>query len=153
MDGIARQAEVSIASLYRHFPTRDALIEAVYRQETDSLIDAAGQLAKAMRPAAALRAWLMLFVEFLGAKRGMAEALNSLIGGPDALYNGTPGRLAAPIASLVDRVVATGQFHIEVEPLDLLRAIAGVANVGHPDTSKHSAVAMVELLLKGLQKN
>jgi AcrR family transcriptional regulator len=152
LEGIAREAEVSIASLYRHFPTRDALIEAVYRKETDTLIDAAARLMIEREPATALREWLLLFVEFLDAKQGMAEALNTLIGGPDALYSGTPARLAFPIAKLVDRAVETGTFQIDVEPLDLLRAIAGVANVKHNKNWKDSAVRMVNLLLKGLRE-
>src|ERR1039457_1512600 len=86
LEGIARAAETSIASLYRHFPTRDALIEAVYRQETETLITAAARLMTEREPVTALREWLLLFVEFLDAKQGMAKALDTLIGGPDALY-------------------------------------------------------------------
>jgi hypothetical protein len=59
-------------------------------------------------PVAALHEWLLLFVDFLDAKKGMAEALSTLIGGPDALYRGTPARLAAPITALIDRAVKTG---------------------------------------------
>jgi AcrR family transcriptional regulator len=149
LEGIARAAETSIASLYRHFPTRDALIEAVYRQETETLITAAARLMTEREPVTALREWLLLFVEFLDAKQGMAKTLDTLIGGPDALYSGTPGRLASPIGALVDRAVQTGAFQIDVEPLDLLRAIAGVANVRHNNKWKNSAVLMVDLLLKG----
>ncbi|MGG3574071.1 hypothetical protein ABES80_16570 [Bacillus gobiensis] len=76
-------AEVGIGTLYRHFPTRDALIEAVYRQETDTLIDAAAQLMMEREPVAALREWLLIFVDFLDTKKGMAEALSTLIRGPD----------------------------------------------------------------------
>ena len=151
LEGIAREANVSIASLYRHFPTRDALIEAVYRQETDALINAAAWLMTEREPATALREWLLLFVEFLDAKQGMVEALDTLIDRPDALYSGTPGRLASPIAGLVDRAVETGAVRIDVAPLDLLRAIAGVANVRHNNYSKDAAVRMVDLLLRGLQ--
>lgn len=151
LEGIAREADVSIASLYRHFPTRDALIEAVYRQETDTLINAAAQLMTEREPATALREWLLLFVEFLDAKQGMAEALNTLIGGPDALYSGTPARLATPVTALVDRAVETGAFRVDVDPIDLLRAIAGVANHTSNANWKQSAVRMVDLLLKGLQ--
>jgi AcrR family transcriptional regulator len=150
LEGIAREAEVSIASLYRHFPTRDALIEAVYRQETDTLIDAAARLMAVREPATALREWLLLFVEFLDAKRGMSEVLNTLIGGPDALYSRTPARLASPIAALADRAVETGAFQIDVEPIDILRAIAGVAYARHNNDWKDAAVRMVDLLLKGL---
>jgi AcrR family transcriptional regulator len=152
LEGIARDAETSIASLYRHFPTRDVLIAAVYRQETDLLVDAAARLATDREPVTALREWLLLFVDFLDAKQGMADALNTLIGGPDALYSGTPGLLAAPITTLIDRMVATNHVDVDVEPLDLLRAIAGVANVKRKSGSKASSIRMVDLLLKGLQE-
>jgi len=151
LEGVARDAKISIASLYRHFPTRDNLIEAVYRQETDTLIEAAGRLTKELEPMTALREWLLLFVEFLDAKQGMAEVLNTLIGGPDSLYNGTPARLNSSIAMLVERVVEIGDCQVEIEPLDLLRAIAGVANVKHNRNWKDAAVRMADLLLKGLR--
>jgi AcrR family transcriptional regulator len=153
LEGIARRAEVSIASLYRHFPTRDALIEAVYRQEADKLIDAAPRLIDEQEPVMALRAWLLLFVDFLDAKQGMSEALNTLICGPDAPYRGTPGRLALPIAALVEGAVRGGALRVDVEPLDLLRAIAGVADVRHNRDWRNSAIRMVELLLRGLRPN
>jgi len=152
LEGIASEANVSIASLYRHFPTRDALIEAVYRQETDTLIDAAAKLIVEKEPRTALRDWLLLFVEFLDAKHGMAEALNTLIGGPNALYSGTPGRLSSPITMLVGRAFPRGGERIDVEPIDLLRAISGVANHTANTQWKQSAIRMVDLLLKGLEE-
>ena len=153
LEGIAREAEVSIASLYRHFPTRDALIEAVYRQETEMLIEAATELMAHREPEAALREWLLLFVEFLDAKRGMAEALNTLIGGPDALYSGTPARLAAPITALVARMAEKRAPRLDVEPLDLLRSIAGVANHNANPNWKKSAIGVADLLIRGLHND
>jgi hypothetical protein len=82
---------------YRHFPTRDELISAVYQQEVDMLIEAADQLMTEREPATALREWLMLFVDFLDAKYGMAEATDTLIDGPEPLYSRTPHRLDVPI--------------------------------------------------------
>jgi len=151
LDQIARAADVGIGTLYRHFPTRDALIEAVYRQETDRLIDAAARLMAEREAMAALREWLLLFVDFLDAKQGMAAALDTLIDGPDALYRTTPSRLAAPIGALVDHAARAGTLRSEIEPLDLLRAIAGVAKVRHAAYSKDAAVRMVDLLLRGMQ--
>ncbi len=110
LEHIAREADVSIATLYRHFPTRDELIAAVYQQEVTALIEAADQLMAEREPAAALREWLMLFVEFLDAKHGMAEAMDTLIGGPEPLYSRTPHRLDVPIKALVAGGVATGVF-------------------------------------------
>src|SRR5215472_848185 len=107
LEHIAREADVSIATLYRHFPTRDELIAAVYQQEVTVLIEAADQLMTDREPVAALREWLMLFVEFLGAKHGMAEAMDTLIGGPEPLYSKPPQRLDTPVKALVARGIAT----------------------------------------------
>ena len=151
LEEIARKAEVGIGTLYRHFPTRDALIEAVYRQEADKLVEAAAGLLTQPKPAAALRQWLLLFVQFIDTKRGMADVLNTLIGGPDALYQGTPVRLASSIEALVERAVKNGDCRTDVEPLDLLRAIGGVATLTPGKQWKQSAVRMVDLLIRGLR--
>jgi AcrR family transcriptional regulator len=151
LEQIARDADVSIATLYRHFPTRDELISAVYQQEVTTLIEAADQLMTKREPAAALREWLMLFVDFLDAKHGMAEAMGTLIGGPEPLYSKTPHRLDIPIKALVASGIATGAFRDDIEPHDLLRALAGVAHVRPSKKWKRSAVRMVDLLLKGMQ--
>jgi AcrR family transcriptional regulator len=151
LEQIAREADVSIATLYRHFPTRDELISSVYQQEVTTLIEAADQLLTKREPAAALREWLTLFVEFLDAKHGMAEAMNTLIDGPEALYSKTPHRLDLPIKALVAAGVAAGVFRDDIEPHDLLRALAGVAHVRPSRSWKRSAVRMVDLLLKGMQ--
>src|SRR5215467_2423282 len=151
LEQIAREAAVSIATLYRHFPTRDELISAVYQQEVTSLIEAADQLMTKREPVAALRGWLMMFVDFLDAKHGMAEAMDTLIGGPEPLYSKTPHRLDVPIKALVADGVATGVFRSDIEPHDLLRALAGVAHVRPSKGWKRSAGRMVDLLLKGMQ--
>jgi AcrR family transcriptional regulator len=91
LEQVARQAEVSIASLYRHFPTRDSVISAVYRQEVDTLIEAANRLVAEQESKAALREWLMLFGDFLGAKHGMADAMDTLMGGSLPTVNRSSG--------------------------------------------------------------
>jgi AcrR family transcriptional regulator len=151
LEHIAREADVSIATLYRHFPTRDQLIAAVYQQEVTALIEAADQLMAEREPAVALREWLMLFVEFLDAKHGMAEAMDTLIGGPEPLYSRTPHRLDVPINALVAGGVATGVFRDDFEPHDLLRALSGVAHVRPSENWKQSAIQIVDILLKGMQ--
>jgi AcrR family transcriptional regulator len=150
LEQIARAADVSIATLYRHFPTRDALISEVYQQEVTTLIDAADRLTAEHEPAAALRAWLMLFVDFLDAKYGMAAVMETLIGGPETLYSRTPYRLDRPVTALVGRGVATGIFRNDVDPHDLLRALAGVAHVRPGKNWKQSAARMVDVLVDGM---
>jgi AcrR family transcriptional regulator len=151
LEQIARDADVSIATLYRHFPTRDELISAVYQQEVTLLIEAANQLMTKREPAVALREWLMLFVDFLDAKHGMAAAMDTLIGGPEPLYSKTPHRLDVPVKALVAGGVAAGDFRDDIEPHDLLRALAGVAHVRPSKSWKRSAACMVDLLLNGMQ--
>lgn len=151
LEHIAREAGVSIATLYRHFPTRDDLISAVYQQEVTALIEAANELMTKRDPVASLREWLMLFVEFLDAKHGMAAAMHTLIGGPEPLYSKTPHRLDRPVTALVSRGVADGVFRDDIEPLDLLRALSGVAHVRPSETWKRQVLRMIDLLLGGLQ--
>lgn len=151
LEHIARDAEVSIATLYRHFPTRDALISAVYQQEVTELIEAAEALMAGRDAVASLRQWLVLFVEFLDAKHGMAAAMDTLIGGPEPLYSKTPQRLDTPVTALVSRGIADGLFRDDIEPHDLLRALSGVAHVRPGENWKRQALRMVDLLLGGLQ--
>ena len=151
LEHVARQAGVSIATLYRHFPTRDELISAVYQQEVTALIEEADQLMTEREPVAALREWLMSFVMFLDAKHDMAAAMDTLIGGPEPIYSKTPQRLDVPIKALVAGGVATGVFRDDFDPHDLLRALAGVAHVRPSENWKRSAVRMIDILLKGMQ--
>lgn len=88
LDEIARIAGVGAGTLYRHFPTRDALVAAVYRNETDQLVAAADRLAKMDPPVTALREWLLLFVDYIATKHGMYEVLNSIVGGTSNIYRG-----------------------------------------------------------------
>ncbi|WP_110693543.1 TetR/AcrR family transcriptional regulator [Salinicola halophyticus] len=151
LEQVAREAGVGIGTLYRHFPKRDVLLEAVYRQEIDALVDAATQLMVEREPVTALREWLLLFVDFLDTKRDMAEALSTLIRDPDALYGETPAHLASSIEALIGGVVEDGKFRSDIEPLDLLRAIAGVANIRSNNNWKESTILMVDVLIKGMQ--
>lgn len=149
LEQIARDADVGIGTLYRHFPTRDALIEAVYRQEIDDLIESADRLAEAREPIEALRAWLLLFVGFLDTKMGIAGALSTLTGGPDELYSGTPARLDLPIRMLVERASKSGQLGKVGQPMNFLRALVGVASIRPRSDWQSDAVEMVDILLGG----
>src|SRR5580700_11285806 len=97
LDEIAKQAGVGAGTLYRHFPTRDALIEAVYRTEVEKLAHAARELAEQKPPLEALRAWMLLFIDHIAAKQIIAPALNSIVGGPSKLYEGSRGLIQGAI--------------------------------------------------------
>jgi AcrR family transcriptional regulator len=151
LDEIARTAGVGAGTLYRHFPTRDALIEAVYRNETEQLVAAATRLAETHSPTGALREWLLLFVDYMATKHGMHEALNSIAGGTSELYSASTEQMKRAIAELIDRAVASGDIRLDLDPLDLLRALAGVANTSAGSDGKQAAKRMVDILIAGIQ--
>jgi AcrR family transcriptional regulator len=151
LDEIARTAGVGAGTLYRHFPTRDALIEAVYRNETAQLVAAAARLAETHPPTVALREWLLLFVDYMATKQGMYEALNSIVGGTSELYSASTEQMKLAIAKLVDRAIASGDIRLDIDPLDLLRALAGVANVSAGSNGKQAAKRMVDILIAGIR--
>jgi AcrR family transcriptional regulator len=151
LDEIARTAGVGAGTLYRHFPTRDALIEAVYRNENEQIVAAADRLAETHAPTEALREWLLLFVDYMATKQGMYEALNSLAGGTSDLYSASTARLKQAIARLIDRAVASGDIRLDIDPLDLLRALAGVASVSAGPDGKQAAKRMVDILVAGVR--
>src|SRR3954454_10310562 len=105
LDDIARDAGVGAGTLYRHFPTRDALLEAVYRTEVEKLAAAERKFAEAMPPIQALRAWMLLFVDYIAAKHIIAPALNTLVGGPTKLFEGSRAQIVGAINALVKRAV------------------------------------------------
>jgi AcrR family transcriptional regulator len=151
LDEIARTAGVGAGTLYRHFPTRDALIEAVYRNETEQLVAAATRLAETHPPITALRQWLLLFVDYMATKHGMYEALNSIVGGTSDLYSASTAQVKQAIAGLIDRAVASGEIRLNLDPLDLLRALAGVANISSGPDGKQAAKRMVDILIAGIR--
>ncbi len=150
LEEIARIAGVGIGTVYRHFPHRDALVAEVYRQAIGQLGDAAERLAAERPPLDALRAWLLLFVEYLATKKILGDALNALAGGTAELYAASGSRLEASIGLLTANAVAAGAIRLDLAPLDLLRAIAGVANTGQGPDWQEPARTLVDVLIAGL---
>ena len=152
LEEIARVAGVGIGTLYRHFPTRDALVEQVYRDEARQLAEAARRLGEeSSPPLEALRRWLLLFVDHLVTKQSMAELLNGLADGPADLYASSAALVRDAITSLVERAVASGVARVEVEPLDLLRALAGVAKISSGASWADNARNFVDILIGGIR--
>ena len=151
LDEIARRTGVGIGTLYRHFPTRDALIAAVYRNESEQLGVAAARLAETRPPVAALHEWLLLFVDYMATKQGMTEVLNSAVGDTAALRAASGEQMKQAIGLLVGRATASGEIRLDLDPLDLLRAIAGVANISAGPGWEQSAKRLVEVLVAGVQ--
>ena len=151
LDEIARRAGVGIGTLYRHFPTRDAVVEAVYRREVQQLADAAPRLIESLPPAEALRAWMRLFIDYIAAKRVIAPALKSLVGGGSALYADSSARINEAMAMLVDRARASGDIRETANPADLLRALIGFAYVNSAPDWEASARRLIDVLIDGLR--
>jgi len=149
LDEIAKQAGVGAGTLYRHFPSREALIEAVYRTEVEKLAAAERSFAETMTPIEALRAWMMLFVDYIGAKKIIAPVLNTLLGGASAVFESTHDQVWAAIRSLVKRAIKSGDIRKDLDPIDLLRALIGVSNVASTPDWQQSAKRLVDILITG----
>jgi AcrR family transcriptional regulator len=149
LDDIAKQADVGPGTLYRHFPTRDALIEAVYHTEVEKLAAAQRELSAKLPPVEALRAWMKLFVDYIATKQIIASALNSVVGGPSRLYDSSRARVTGAIDALVKTAVKSGDIRKDLEPFDLLRALIGVSNVATGPDWQQSAKRLVDILITG----
>jgi len=149
LDDIAKQAGVGAGTLYRHFPTRDALLEGVYRTEVEKLAAAERKLAQGMPPIEALRAWMLMFVDYIATKQIIAPALNTLVGGPSKVYEASRAQISGAIHALVERAIESGDIREDLEPFDLLRALIGVSNVATGPDWQQSARRLVDILITG----
>ncbi len=149
LDDIARQAGVGAGTLYRHFPTRDTLIEAVYRSEVEKLVAAGRKFAETKPPIEALRAWMLLFVDHIAAKLIIAPALNSIAGGAAKLYEGSRSLVHGVISALVERGVKSGDLRKDLDSMDLIRALIGAAFIVPGPGWQQSARRLVDILIAG----
>ncbi len=149
LDEIAKQAEVGPGTLYRHFPTRDALLEAVYRTEVEKLAAAEQKLAQELPPIDALRAWMLLFVDYIEAKKIIAPALNAMVGSHSKVVEASRTQIHDAICALVQRAIKSGDLRKDLEPIDLLGALIGVAHVVTNPDWQQSAKRLVDILITG----
>ncbi|HEY3674797.1 MAG TPA: TetR/AcrR family transcriptional regulator [Candidatus Tumulicola sp.] len=149
LDDVAKQAGTGPGTLYRHFPTRDALLAAVYRAEVETLASAEREYAATMPPIAALRAWMLLFVDYIATKQLIAPALNSLISDTSQLYESSGPKIIGALNALVERAIQSGDIREDLDPMDLLRALVGVSNVASVPDWPQSAKRLVDILIVG----
>jgi AcrR family transcriptional regulator len=124
LSAVAERAGVGIGTLYRHFPTRDALVEAVYRHEVERLSDAASALLKEMPADKALEEWLTRYAGLIAAKRGLKEAVRSIFEpGADA-YAYSRDRMTTAVTLLLDAAAKSGAIRSDFDPQDVLLAVA-----------------------------
>ena len=151
LDAVARHAGVGIGTLYRHFPTREALFEAVYRQEVEELAALAEQLMKNVGPVEALRRWLRAHVELVARKKGMIAALALAAHNPADLYAYSFGRLTSALDTLMTRAVAEGAIRTDIAPGDVLRTLIGMCVLQEQPGWQEGVLRLVDVLVDGLQ--
>jgi AcrR family transcriptional regulator len=151
LEAVAREAGVGIGTLYRHFPTREALFEAVYRREVDHLAELAQELEAEAAPTEALRRWLRSNVEFIATKKGMSAALALAAHKPPDLFAYSFDRLTKALRALLDRAVAAGEIRADISPEDLLRTVVGMCLMHDRPGWQPSVLRLVDVLVDGLR--
>jgi len=151
MRAIAREAGVGVATLYRHFPTREALVDAVYQDQVERLTTGAADLLAAYPPARALRLWMDLFGEWLATKHGMTETLMALIDAGEISLAHTRGELLAAIAVILDAGSAAGDIRPDVSAEDVSASILGIFAVAGKPERRPQAERLLNLLMDGLR--
>jgi AcrR family transcriptional regulator len=170
---IARRAGVGIGTLYRHFPTRNALVEAVCRHEVEQLSAAATQFLATLAPAEALYQWMRLCVDYIATKKVMASVVCSIFGLPDniyttsaaqitdnplfgtqtEIYRSSTAQITSAISLLTERAIAAGEIRADARHMDIIRALAGFTVTYGDDTDgwKASALRLVDIMMDGLR--
>lgn len=151
LESIAKAAGVGIGTLYRHFPTREALVEAAYRNELARLCDAADELLGTTAPDEALRAWMDRFVDYMTTKRGMSDALRALIASGGNPFAESRDRMISAITALLAAGAAAGTVRGDVEPADVLASMSGVTLAAGEPAQREQAGRMLDLLMEGLR--
>ena len=152
LEAVAERAEVGIGTLYRHFPTREALFDAVYRREIDQLGELAERLVADPDPVAALRAWLHAQVHLIAAKRGMIEALQLATAGSADLKAYSFERLTQALRLLMERAVAAQAIRADVSAEDVLRALVGMIYAQGGGDWRAAALRLVDVFVDGLRR-
>ncbi|NYH40785.1 AcrR family transcriptional regulator [Micromonospora jinlongensis] len=150
VEEIARQAGVSVGTLYRHFATREALIEAVYRQEVDELCAAPAELLGQHTPDEALRRFLLLLVDHAAIGKGMAEALESIMATDSPVFDDARTRMAQSLDELLAAGAAAASIRDDVTGRTLLRAMGGICEMRATDGWQEEARQITAILFDGL---
>jgi AcrR family transcriptional regulator len=151
LEAVARAAGVGIGTLYRHFPTREALFEAVYRREVQQLADLAEQLKQEPQPIDALRQWMRSNVEFVATKKGMSAALALAAYKNSELFSYSFDQLTRAVRALLERAVATGEIRDDISPEDLLRALVGMCYMHDQPGWQTNVLRLVDVFVDGLR--
>jgi AcrR family transcriptional regulator len=151
LEAVAQEAGVGIGTLYRHFPTREALFEAVYRREVQQLADLAEQLKQQAKPVDALRQWMRSIVKFVATKKGMSAALALAVDKDSKLVASSADRLARAVGGLLDRAIAVGEIRDDLSPADFLRALVGMCYMHDRPGWQTSVLRLIDVFIDGLR--
>lgn len=151
LEAIAAAAGVGIGTLYRHFPTRDSLVEAAYRNELERLCDSADELLATLPPDQAVREWMECFVDYAVTKRGMSDALRALIAAGGNPFAHSRDRMLGALGKLLDAAIAAGTVRADVAPADLLATLGGVSMAAGDAAGREQARRVLDLVMDGLR--
>ena len=150
MRAIAREAGVGIATLYRHFPTRESLVDAVYRDQVARLTAGARELLAQLPPPAALRRWMDLFGDWIATKNGMLDTLLAMTGSGEIAHAQTRTELLAAIDAILDAGRVTGEIRSDVTAEDIAASLIGIFTVAHPPDAARAS-RLLNILMDGLR--
>ncbi|MDQ2739302.1 MAG: TetR/AcrR family transcriptional regulator [Actinomycetota bacterium] len=151
LEEIARRADVGIGTLYRNFPTREAVVLAVYRKQIDGLETAARTLPLTHPPAEALRLWMRGFVEYGAVKRGLVALLKSMMDTESSLFDDARATLLESAGMLMTAAVDAGVIRPGFAPADVIRALGGICMATDRPDAEASAISLVDLVFDGLR--
>ncbi|GAA4663251.1 helix-turn-helix domain-containing protein [Amycolatopsis dongchuanensis] len=151
MRAIAQEAGVGIATLYRHFPTREALVDAVYQDQVSRLTTGARELLARLDPPAALRRWMDLFGDWIATKNGMLDTMLAMIESGELAHAHTRTELLAAIDGILDAGRASGQLRGDIPAEDIAAALIGIFTAAGAPEHQAMAARLLDLLMDGLR--
>jgi AcrR family transcriptional regulator len=151
LESVAKAAGVGIGTLYRHFPSRETLVDAAYRSELARLCDSVPGLLAAMPADKAMRTWMDLFIEYMTTKKGMSDALRMVIASGGNPFAESRSRLLAAFSALLAAGASDGTLRADLDPADLLASMSGVSLVAATPAQRDQAGRLLDLLMDGLR--
>jgi AcrR family transcriptional regulator len=152
LEQVARDAGVGIGTLYRHFPTREALVEAVYWKEVAALCASAADLLATLSPERALRAWMDRFADYVAAKREMADAIRAILAAGTISISQARGEMTAAVGGILEAGVADGSLRDDVRPEDVVAMIVGCFSATSAIGGREQLERMFDLLMTAVRR-
>lgn len=151
LEDIARAAGVGVGTLYRHFPTREALVLGVYSREVEALADSARRYAADMPPAEALREWMRRFVQYAATKRGLVDMLHAMMRDQTDVFDHAKAQIRQAATMLLDAAARAGDIRGDVTAEDLTRSMGGICMASDPAAGSECATRLIDLVYDGLR--